>query len=85
MVMCKLLLFSSQTNLLKYDYEKWGCPLKMNSILLEFIPELLLYDGDTFVKEVDVNFILWEQHDRTDYKYNTSMYNVRCHHRQYAP
>lgn len=36
------------------------------------------YDGETFVKEVDVNYIMWEQHGRADYKYSATMKEVLC-------
>ena len=34
------------------------------------------YDGETFVKEVDANYILWEQHSRTGYQYSATMKQV---------
>ena len=34
------------------------------------------YDGETFVKEVDVNYVLWEQHGRAGYKYSKTMKEV---------
>ncbi|TFK03237.1 nicotinamide N-methyltransferase-like [Platysternon megacephalum] len=37
-----------------------------------------LYDGSTFVKTVEANFILWEVHGRSDYSYNSSMKQVGC-------
>ncbi|KAG6931384.1 hypothetical protein G0U57_001919, partial [Chelydra serpentina] len=36
------------------------------------------YDGSTFVKTVEANFILWEVHGRSDYSYNSSMKQVGC-------
>jgi len=42
------------------------------------IDDFFRYDGETFVKEVDVNYIMWEQHGRADYKYSATMKEV-CH------
>ncbi len=36
----------------------------------------LRYDGETFVKEVDVNYVIWEQHGRKGYKYSATMKEV---------
>ncbi|XP_029766897.1 cation channel sperm-associated protein subunit epsilon [Terrapene carolina triunguis] len=36
------------------------------------------YDGSTFVKTVEANFILWEVQGRSDYSYNSSMKQVGC-------
>ncbi|XP_020603545.1 cation channel sperm-associated protein subunit delta-like [Orbicella faveolata] len=36
------------------------------------------YDGETFVKEVDVNYIMWEQHGRAGYKYSATMKEAGC-------
>lgn len=41
------------------------------------------YDGEIFVKEVDVNYIMWEQHGRAGYKYSATMKEV-CHWWQVA-
>lgn len=36
----------------------------------------LRYDGETFIKEVRVNYMLWEQHGRTGYTYSATMKQV---------
>lgn len=36
----------------------------------------LRYDGETCIKEVRANYILWEQHGRTGYTYSTTMKQV---------
>ncbi|XP_020603543.1 uncharacterized protein C1orf101-like [Orbicella faveolata] len=40
--------------------------------------KLTRYDGETFVKEVDVNYIMWEQHGRAGYKYSATMKEAGC-------
>ncbi|XP_066026029.1 cation channel sperm-associated auxiliary subunit epsilon-like [Pocillopora verrucosa] len=60
-----------------YDLLKLGCPLSVQSSE-PFKPIIDVYDGETFVKEVDVNFVLWEQHGRAGYKYSKTMKEVGC-------
>lgn len=45
-------------------------------ILLDTSRIFFRYDGETFVKEVDVNYIMWEQHGRAGYKYSATMKEV---------
>ncbi|RMX37380.1 hypothetical protein pdam_00013806, partial [Pocillopora damicornis] len=60
-----------------YDLLKLGCPLSVQSSE-PFKPIIDVYDGETFVKEVDVNYVLWEQHGRAGYKYSKTMKEVGC-------
>ena len=50
------------------------------------MPQLFFfrYDGETFVKEVDVNYIMWERHGRAGYKYSSTMKEV-CHWWRVSP
>ncbi|XP_063079723.1 cation channel sperm-associated auxiliary subunit epsilon-like isoform X2 [Engraulis encrasicolus] len=41
-------------------------------------PDLIMYEGDKFIKEVDVNFIVWEMNGRTDFSFNTTMEQAGC-------
>ena len=34
------------------------------------------YDGDQFIKEVEVDFVVWELHGRTDFGYTASAHKV---------
>lgn len=36
------------------------------------------YDGETFVRSVDANFIVWENFNRKDYYFNATMHQVIC-------
>ncbi|KAL9954935.1 hypothetical protein ACROYT_G042525 [Oculina patagonica] len=56
----------------EYDLVKLGCPFPVQSNE-PFKPIVDLYDGETFVKEVDVNYVMWEQHGRKGYKYSATM------------
>ena len=38
---------------------------------------LCRYDGDTFVKEVTADYVVWELHGRTDYTYNATSVQVQ--------
>lgn len=38
----------------------------------------LRYDGETFVRSVDANFIVWENFNRKDYYFNATMHQVIC-------
>lgn len=60
-----------------YDLLKLGCPLSVQSNE-PFKPIIDLYDGETFVKEVDANYVLREQHGRTGYKYSKTMKEAGC-------
>ena len=35
------------------------------------------YDGSNFVQEVGADFVIWELHGRSDFKYTTNAENVR--------
>ncbi|KAJ7365295.1 hypothetical protein OS493_005399 [Desmophyllum pertusum] len=61
----------------EYDLLKLGCPYSVQNNKA-FKPGIDLYDGETFVKEVDVNYVLWEQHGRTGYKYSATMKEAGC-------
>ncbi|XP_062377184.1 cation channel sperm-associated auxiliary subunit epsilon-like [Sardina pilchardus] len=62
---------------MKYDWNNHGCVFKMH-YQSNFKPVLELYDGNTFVKTVDANFIVWETFGRNDYSYNTTMGQAGC-------
>ncbi|XP_078349602.1 cation channel sperm-associated auxiliary subunit epsilon-like [Oculina patagonica] len=61
----------------EYDLVKLGCPFPVQSNE-PFKPIVDLYDGETFVKEVDVNYVMWEQHGRKGYKYSATMKEAGC-------
>ncbi|XP_074844514.1 cation channel sperm-associated auxiliary subunit epsilon [Carettochelys insculpta] len=48
-----------------------GCPPSRHIVIDR-------YDGSTFVKTVETNFILWEVHGRSDYSYKSTMKQVGC-------
>ncbi|XP_041109770.1 cation channel sperm-associated protein subunit epsilon-like [Polyodon spathula] len=60
-----------------YDWKNYGCLFNIY-YTQPFLPSLDLYDGDVFLKSVDANFIIWEQHGRRDFSYNASMEEVYC-------
>uniref|UniRef100_UPI00398F2786 cation channel sperm-associated auxiliary subunit epsilon-like n=1 Tax=Pristiophorus japonicus TaxID=55135 RepID=UPI00398F2786 len=60
-----------------YDMKRYGCPIRVY-YKSPFRPNLKLYLGDTFLRHVNANFILWEEQDRTDFYYNTTMAEAGC-------
>nr|XP_015217920.1 PREDICTED: uncharacterized protein C1orf101 homolog isoform X2 [Lepisosteus oculatus] len=60
-----------------YDWEYLGCLFRIY-YATPFLPGIDLYDGDTFLKSVEANFIVWEENGRTDYSFNASMETVGC-------
>ncbi|XP_032322446.1 cation channel sperm-associated protein subunit epsilon [Camelus ferus] len=61
----------------KYDWEKYGCPLRLN-FKEKFHPLLQLYNDENYVEDVEVNFIVWEIHGRDDYSFNNTMKKSGC-------
>ncbi|KFO25458.1 hypothetical protein H920_13219 [Fukomys damarensis] len=61
----------------RYDWEKYGCPLRLNGHE-KFQPLIQLFDDSGHVDDVAVNFILWEIHGRNDYSYNNTMKQSGC-------
>nr|KAF6395086.1 catsper channel auxiliary subunit epsilon [Rousettus aegyptiacus] len=61
----------------KYDWKKYGCPLRLN-FKEKFHPVLQLYSDDGYIEDVDVNFIVWEIHGRDDYSFNNTMKTSGC-------
>ena len=43
-----------------------------------FKPKFDLYDGDTFVRAVDADFVVWEIHGRDDFTYSSTMEEAGC-------
>uniref|UniRef100_A0A4W5NIE8 Catsper channel auxiliary subunit epsilon n=1 Tax=Hucho hucho TaxID=62062 RepID=A0A4W5NIE8_9TELE len=60
-----------------YDWEKFGCLLKTH-YKNQFLPSIDLYDGDSYVRNVDANFIVWDRFGRKDYSFNATMRQVAC-------
>ncbi|XP_048213457.1 cation channel sperm-associated auxiliary subunit epsilon [Perognathus longimembris pacificus] len=61
----------------RYDWGKFGCPLRLD-FREKFQPLIQLFDENGYVKDVDVNFIVWEVHGRDDYSFNTTMLQSGC-------
>ncbi|KAM4860569.1 cation channel sperm-associated auxiliary subunit epsilon isoform 2-T2 [Thomomys bottae] len=61
----------------RYDWGKYGCPMKLD-FREKFQPLIQLFDENGYVRDVEVNFIMWEIHGRDDYSYNTSMIQSGC-------
>ncbi|EHA98094.1 hypothetical protein GW7_16295 [Heterocephalus glaber] len=61
----------------RYDWEKYGCPLRLNGHE-KFQPLIQLFDDSGHIEDVAVNFILWEIHGRNDYSYNNTMKQSGC-------
>ncbi|XP_050981307.1 cation channel sperm-associated auxiliary subunit epsilon-like isoform X1 [Labeo rohita] len=70
---------SSKDLLVFYDWKSFGCVLRIH-YKDEFRPDIKLYDGETFVRSVDANFIVWENFNRKDYYFNATMRQVACLH-----
>ncbi|XP_011368390.1 cation channel sperm-associated protein subunit epsilon [Pteropus vampyrus] len=61
----------------KYNWKKYGCPLRLN-FREKFHPVVQLYNDDGYIEDVDVNFIVWEIHGRNDYSFNNTMKTSGC-------
>ncbi|XP_013012735.2 cation channel sperm-associated auxiliary subunit epsilon [Cavia porcellus] len=61
----------------RYDWEKYGCPLRLNGHE-RFQPLLQLFDDSGYIEDVAVDFIVWEIYGRNDYSYNNSMKQSGC-------
>ncbi|XP_037366206.2 cation channel sperm-associated auxiliary subunit epsilon-like [Talpa occidentalis] len=70
-----------QKNLrVKYDWNKYGCPLKLDFRKKSFHPLLQLYNDSGYVEDITVNFIVWEIHGRNDYSFSNTMKKSGCLH-----
>ncbi|XP_059866743.1 cation channel sperm-associated auxiliary subunit epsilon [Delphinus delphis] len=63
----------------KYNWEKYGCPLRVD-FREKFHPVVQLYNDSGYVEDVEVNFIVWEIHGRDDYSFNNTMKKSGCLH-----
>ncbi|KAG8511809.1 Cation channel sperm-associated protein subunit epsilon, partial [Galemys pyrenaicus] len=63
----------------KYDWNKYGCPLKLD-FRKTFHPLLQLYNKNGYVEDINVNFIVWEIHGRNDYSFSNTMEKSGCLH-----
>ncbi|XP_068684559.1 cation channel sperm-associated auxiliary subunit epsilon-like [Montipora foliosa] len=63
--------------LVNYDFHRLGCPFSRQKND-PFKPVIDLYDGETFVEEVDANYILWEQQNRIGFEYSATMKEAGC-------
>ncbi|XP_043111808.1 cation channel sperm-associated protein subunit epsilon-like [Puntigrus tetrazona] len=78
LIFYRLVLRNSSKDLtVFYDWKSFGCLLRIH-YKDEFRPDIELYDGETFVRSVDANFIVWENFNRIDYYFNATMYQVAC-------
>ncbi|XP_067844539.1 cation channel sperm-associated auxiliary subunit epsilon-like [Heptranchias perlo] len=70
--------FSSRRDV-PYDKNKFGCPIRVY-YKTPFKPDLELYLGEKLLYNVFANYIIWEEHERTDFYYNTTMLQAGCQH-----
>ncbi|KAM9612981.1 cation channel sperm-associated auxiliary subunit epsilon [Trichechus inunguis] len=61
----------------KYDWESYGCPLRLD-FRKKFKPSIQLFDDNGYIEDVAVNFLVWEIHGRDDYSFNTTMLKSGC-------
>ncbi|XP_074662650.1 cation channel sperm-associated auxiliary subunit epsilon-like [Tubulanus polymorphus] len=61
-----------------YDWDNLGCPILRENNLQNFQPELEMYDNDVLIKNVDANFVIWEENRRTDFSYTGTMEGAGC-------
>ncbi|XP_072906372.1 cation channel sperm-associated auxiliary subunit epsilon-like [Hemitrygon akajei] len=60
-----------------YNIEKYGCPIRVH-YKSPFKPTIEVYLGLKYLGVVHANYIIWEEHRRTDFFYNTTMEQVGC-------
>ncbi|XP_006157295.1 cation channel sperm-associated protein subunit epsilon [Tupaia chinensis] len=63
----------------RFDWKKYGCPLKLDS-KEKFQPSIQLFNANGFIEDVKANFIVWEIHGRDDYSFNNTMKQSGCAH-----
>jgi hypothetical protein len=61
-----------------YDYDKYGCPMKVFHGTSGFLPTLQLWDGDDYISDVNVDYCMYEANYRIDWTYNATVADVRC-------
>ncbi|XP_074078967.1 cation channel sperm-associated auxiliary subunit epsilon-like isoform X2 [Macrotis lagotis] len=62
----------TEDKFINYNVSVLGCPFRIH-MKHQFHPVIHLYDGNTFIEEVTVNYIIWEINGRTDFDYSLSM------------
>ncbi|XP_012499791.1 PREDICTED: uncharacterized protein C1orf101 homolog [Propithecus coquereli] len=67
----------SQNLKVRYDWEEYGCPLRLE-FTEKFQPVIQLFNDNGFIQDVEANFIVWEIHGRDDYSFNTTMKQNGC-------
>lgn len=61
----------------KFDMDTYDCPTFI-PYTYSFKPGLEIWDGDTKVKDVDADFVVFEMNGREDYTYGLTASNVAC-------
>ncbi|RKP17495.1 hypothetical protein ROZALSC1DRAFT_24147, partial [Rozella allomycis CSF55] len=62
---------------ISYDCDTYGNPIEAY-YAETFTPKVALYDGDTFIKYIDSNFVVWEDLRRIDYSYGLNLKTAGC-------
>ncbi|XP_058165387.1 cation channel sperm-associated auxiliary subunit epsilon [Dasypus novemcinctus] len=60
-----------------YDWETYGCPLRLR-MGQKFHPVIQLFHDNEYIEDIAVNFIVWEIHGRNDYSFNATMRKSGC-------
>ncbi|KAG9389845.1 Cation channel sperm-associated protein subunit delta/epsilon [Carpediemonas membranifera] len=63
-----------------YDVAAYGCPISVYQGTDGWKPTLQLYDGPTYVKDVEADYVIYELRGRTDFTYNATEGDVGCTH-----
>ncbi|XP_062911266.1 cation channel sperm-associated auxiliary subunit epsilon-like [Mobula hypostoma] len=79
MMVPRSVLREPSTKDLEYTYNivKYGCPIRVH-YKSPFKPTIELYLGLKYLGVVHANYIIWEEHSRTDFFYNATMEQVGC-------
>ena len=62
----------------EYDNDKFGCPVRVYHGTAGYLPQLELWDGDSFVSEVTANFVVFDANGRWDFSYNSTVQQAGC-------
>ena len=63
---------------LEYNIETYGCPIAL-PYTRRFSPRLEIWDGDVFVRDVEVDYVLFESNDRNEeFSYMLTMQDAGC-------
>ncbi|KAL0229012.1 hypothetical protein GEMRC1_013632 [Eukaryota sp. GEM-RC1] len=62
----------------EYDLRAWGCPIPLYHGTIGYVPELVIFHRLDQIRKVDVDYVMHEIFDRTDWTFSASFSDVEC-------